>query len=121
MAQVDVSELMSDPDFIDPMQVVTRVPVVDDLGGNYVSEAVLDTVGSIQPATGKTLERLPEALRNADLRSFWFKGAIVTVEPGKYPSILVFKGLRFQVKTVFDWSSWGAGWTEGLCVAEKPA
>lgn len=121
MAQIDVSELLSDPDFIDKMAVVTRVPTITGLGENILAESVLNTVGSVQPADGKTLARIPEALRLGNMSSFWFKGEIVATAPGKYSSVLVFRGQRFEVKNVFDWSNWGAGWTEGLCVGEQPA
>lgn len=121
MAQINVAELLSDPDFIDNIQVVTRVPRINSLGENSIEESILNTVGSVQPATGKAIQRLPEALRVADMSSFWFKGTIVASAPGLYTSILVFKSIRFQVKNVFDWSNWGTGWSEGLCVAERPA
>lgn len=121
MARIDVSELMSDPDFTNVMQVVSRVPVIDSHGENSLIETTLNTFGSIQSVTGKDLERIPEALRNHNVRSFWFQGVIVSTAPGKYSDVLVFKGERFQVKHVFDWTNWGAGWTEGLCVAEPAA
>lgn len=121
MANVDVTSLLSDPDFVDKIQVVTRVPRVNSQGENQLTEDTLNTIGSVQPATGKALQRLPEALRLENMSSFWFKGQIVASDPGKYPSILVFKGRRFQVKNVFDWSNFGQGYTEGLCVAEAPS
>lgn len=121
MAQIDVSALLSDPDFTDSIQVLTRVPVVDSFGQNSITESTLNTIGSVQPASGKALLRIPEAAREANMSNFWFKGTIVSFAPGLYTSILVFRGMRFQVKNIFDWSNWGAGWTEGLCVAEVPA
>lgn len=121
MANIDVTNLMSDPDFVDKIQVLSRVAKVNNLGGNLVTESCLETVGSVQPATGRALSRLPEALRQENMSSFWYKGQIVASDPGKYPSILVFKGRRFQVKNVFDWSNFGQGYTEGLCVAEAPS
>lgn len=121
MGRIDVSQLLSDPNFVDAISVITRTPSVNGQGENAVSDSTLETVGSVQPATGKALTRLPEGLQNADVMSFWFRGQIIATEPGKYSSVLVFKGFRYQVKTVFDWSTWGAGWTEGLCVAEKPS
>lgn len=121
MAQIDVTELFTDPDFTDPMVVITRVPSVDYLGQNSIIESALQTVGSIQPASGHALNRIPEALRSADMKNFWFKGEIIATAPGKYTSILVFKGRRYQVKNVFDWTNWGQGWSEGLCVGELPA
>lgn len=121
MALIDVSELMVDPDFVDKMVLVTRVSKVNNLGQNVLTEAFENSFGSIQPASGQTLERLPEAMRNVNMVSFWFKGKIIATAAGKYSSLLIFKGSRFNVKTVFDWTNWGEGWSEGLCIAELPA
>lgn len=121
MAQINVTELLSDPDFVDNIQLIDRKPTINSLGENLLQEFLVDTVGSVQPASGRVINRLPEALRVANLSSFWFKGKIVASEPGKYSSVLVFKGTRYNVQTVMDWSNWGEGWSEGTCVAEIPA
>ncbi len=121
MAQIDVSELLRDPDFIDKMTVITRLPSTNGRGENILKECPLESFGSVQPATGKAIFRLPEEFRVANVSSFWFKGKIIATAPGKYSSIIVFKGQRFQVQTVFDWTNFGAGWCEGTCVAEVPA
>lgn len=121
MANIGVTELMTDPDFTDKIVVISRCARVDSLGENQVVETPLKTVGSVQPASGRTLQRIPEALRLENMSSFWFKGEIVASDNPAYPSILVFKGKRYQVKNVFDWSNFGQGYTEGLCVAEKPS
>ena len=121
MANIDVSELMSDPDLVDPIQLITRFPRVNYLGRQVLSEKVVDTVGSVQPANYRTVQKLPEAMRVANVSSFWIKGEIIASEPGKYSSILVFRGQRYQVQTVADWSNFGRGYTEGTCVAEVPA
>lgn len=121
MANVDVTQLMSDPDFVDPIQVIQRVPRTDLYGEVHFTECVQNTFGSVQPASYRTVQKLPEALRVADVSSFFFKGKIVASEPGKYATVLVFKGKRYQVQTVADWSNFGNGYTEGTCVAEVPA
>jgi hypothetical protein len=118
MALIDVSELLVDPDFVDPMSLITRTATVDSQGVNHIVEKLIQSIGSIQPASGKTLARLPEALRLADVSSFWFKGNIPVTGPGQYPSVLVFRGRRYQVQTVLDWTNYGQGWCEGTAVAE---
>ena len=109
MSLIDVSELMHDPDFVDRIQMISRVSKIDGQGQNNLEECIVNTVGSVQPISGKALQRLPDALRVGNISSFWFQGDIVTSEPGKYSSILVFKGKRYQVQTVFDWTAWSAG------------
>lgn len=121
MAQIDVTQLFGDPDFVDAMTVITRTPTVSSFGENIITETARKSVGCIQPASGKALQRLPESLRNANVSSFWFKGPIETTGDCKYPSIIMYRGLRYQVQVVFDWTNWGAGWSEGTCIVEKPA
>lgn len=121
MANIDVSFLMSDPDFTSPIILITRTPRVNGLGENSIYESPENTIGSVQPASFRTVQKLPEAMRVANIYSFWIKGTIIATAPGKYSSILVFGGQRYQVQTVADWSNFGLGYTEGTCVAEMPS
>lgn len=118
MAQVDVTELLSDPDFVDEMQIVRRKPTVSEFGENVLVESVVQTIGSIQPVSGKELQRLPDALRVMNVASFWVKGEIVSDGTCKYPDLLVFKGKRYAVQIINDWTHFGQGWSQGLAVRE---
>lgn len=119
MALIDVSELLVDPDFVDPITQIKRVPTIDTSGTQTFTETPFETIGSVQPASTATIQKMPEALRVANLRSFWIKGIITYQSTGQYPDILVFKGKRYQVNSVSDWSNFGEGYTEGTCVAEE--
>lgn len=121
MGLIDVSELLTDPDFVSPITLVRRTPTVNDRGENILAEVGVPTIGSVQPASGKTLQRLPEALRVADVSSFWVKGKIIADGRSKYPDVICFGGSRYAVQTVLDWTNWGDGWCEGTCVREKPS
>lgn len=123
MAELGVSELMTDPDFVDEMTLVTARALVNSLGENMVKENMVISCGSVQPASGRTINRIPQALRVANVSSFWFKGVIEVGQEGAclYPSLLIFRGQRYRVQVVFDWSNWGEGYCEGTCVAENPA
>ena len=120
MGKIDVSELLADPDFVGPLTLIHRTPTVDQYGNNQLVEVGLQTNGSVQPASGKTLQRLPDALRVADVSSFWLKGKIVADGCNQYPDIIVFQKQRYAVQTVLDWTNWGEGWCEGTCIREKP-
>jgi hypothetical protein len=122
LALIDVSELLVDPDFVDAISLITRTSTPNTYGENTLSESTVVSVGSVQPAAGKTVRRLPEQLQTANVSSFWFKGEIKTTDGGTtYPMILVFKGKRYQVQMVFDWTNFGQGWSEGVCIAEAIA
>lgn len=121
MANLDVTELLSDPDFVDPCTLIHRQSVMNADGTPLITEQQFPTVGSVQPASGKTLNRLPDELRIAGIMSFFIKGAVITDGCGAYPDVIVFRKQRYQVQVVFDWTNWGAGWCEGTCVREKAA
>lgn len=121
MAQIEVTEILCDPDFVDKIVLINRRPAINNLGENTLTELSINSIGCVQPISGRNILRIPEALRVANMSSFWFKGTITASAPGKYSSLLVFKGFRFEVQHVYDWSNYGPGYTEGVCVAEVPA
>lgn len=121
MALIDVTDLLIDPDFVDPMAIIHRKPVIDEYGQNQLFETCVNTIGSIQPSSGKTLSRLPDALRILNVNTFWVKGIIVSDGTCQYPDILVFKGQRYAVQLLLDWTSYGPGWTEGVAIRERPS
>lgn len=118
---IDVGELLNDPELVEPIMLIKRAECVNDFGQNTLSEEPVKTHGSVQPVSGKTLQRLPEALRIANVQSFWLKHKLVSDNRSKYPDVIVKGSKRFTVQMVFDWSDWGSGWTEGTCVAERPS
>jgi hypothetical protein len=121
MGLIDVSEILVDPDMVDPVVIIHRMAIIDDYGQNKLTEQGVPTYGSVQPISGKTLQRLPEELRIANVMSFWVKGTIVSDGKCQYPDVLNFRGSRYAVQTIFDWTMWGEGYAEGTCVREKPA
>jgi galactose-6-phosphate isomerase len=120
MAQIDVSDLLLDPDFINPVVLVHRKQLVNSTGEGRILEECENTVGSVQPASGKTLNRLPDALRIQNVSSFWIKAGIVADSSCQYPDIIIFNNKRYVVQNVQDWTNFGAGWVEGTCIAESP-
>lgn len=121
MANIDVSDLLSDPDFVDPLTIVHRKSSVDNFGENVLQEFSTSSIGSIQPASGRTLQRLPDALRLANVYDFYVKGTIISDGKCLYPDLIVYKGSKYAVQTIMDWSNFGEGYSIGTCVREKPA
>jgi hypothetical protein len=121
MALIDVSDLLLDPDFINNLTLIHRTTAVNARGENQLTETSQETVGSVQPAPAKDIQRLPDALRMSDVRKFWIKAEILADGDSQYPDLIEFQGKRFQIINVEPWLNYGAGWNAGLCVWEKPA
>lgn len=118
MAQLDVSEIIADPDFVDPVMIIHRKPVVDGFGENKLFETKVNTIGCFQPTSGKSLARLPDALRTEDVRTIWVRGLIISDGKCQYPDIVVIKGFRYAVQVILDWTNYGSGWTECVAIRE---
>lgn len=119
MANIDVSDILLDPDFVNDVQLIHRTATTGTNGKTVVTELTpVDTVGSVQPANAKELARVPDALRMHDWRAFYIKAEILTDGSSQYPDIIVFNGRRFEVKSTEPWLNFGAGWNKGLCVAQ---
>ena len=120
MGLIDVTALLSDPDFFDSISLVHRVPTVNSKGENTLVSTSVSTIGVVEPASGKTMQRYPDGLMGEDVYEFWVKGNIATDGTGVYPDLIVFRSQNYAVKSVQDFTNWGAGWCSGIAVREKP-
>lgn len=120
MAQIDTSELLLDPDFVDPIEIIRRTSIVQDTGKNRILEKCIETYASVQPASGKEIQRLPEELRVKNVKSFWVKAEIILDGECEYPDKFKWVGRTYAVVYANDWPNWGEGWYKCICVAESP-
>ena len=120
MGQIDITALFGDPDFVEGIAIIHRKPFIDTYGENKLIETSVATVGVVQPASGKTIARLPDAMKVLSLYSFWVKGEIIADGKCEYPDLIVFQGQRYAVQMIMDWMNWpsGGGWSEGLCIRQ---
>lgn len=121
MALIDTTDLLVDPDFVNALSLIHRTPTVDNYGQLQLSSVTVNTIGSVQPITGKALQRVPESLRVADVRSFWIRGDIIADGSSQYPDLISYGGQSYAIQITFPWTNWGAGWTEGVCVRQVPS
>lgn len=117
MALIDVTELLTDPDFVDEVQRERRVQSVTSKGRLAFTSAFDTIVASVQAAApGDVLARFPDA-GNPDA---WVR--VYTMTPltafdeaaGLYGDVLTWRGSRYQVRTTDDWLNYGAGYVKAL-------
>lgn len=115
MANIDVSELMADPDFVDPVEVI-RNGVSVSLDG--LTEATAQDMGTIlasmQPASHKELMLLPEGQRVSGMLSCWTNFPLQEAREASEADIIVWKKQRYRVVKLSDWQHFGNGYTHGL-------
>lgn len=120
MALIDVSELMSDPDFIDDFQIVRRSATVNNYGENEITENTINANGSIQSGNGDTLKRLPDGVQLSDVVTIYSNFPIYAERKDNYADIVIICGERYQVVLVTPWRNWGTGYNRIDAVMEKP-
>lgn len=110
MPFLDVSDLLSDPDFADTTLVRTRrAETVDADGFAQATTATLPFSGVVTSESGRNLQRTPEATRTLagimiHTRTNLTEGDEVT-----------WRGVSYTVRTVDDYSTFGAGFVAAIC------
>jgi galactose-6-phosphate isomerase len=120
MALIDVSELLTDPDFTNTVTLIRRSSTVDTYGENTMVETSSSITAVVQGAANtESLERVPEGARLSDLIDVYYKGQLTAESPGGYADIIVWQGKRYQVfEVVEDFTNYGAGFTKAVCKLE---
>lgn len=120
MALIDVSELLSDPDFADSATLITRGVTVNEFGESVMSEEVPEAVTVVVAGNGgeESLSKLPEAVRLVDVISVYYAGLLSAERPGGYSDVIEWNGVRYQVRYVDNYMNFGRGFCRALCVRE---
>ena len=119
MALIDVSELLTDPDFTNTVTLIRRSSTVNTYGENTMIETPSTITAVVQGANTESLERVPEGARLSDLIDVYYKGQLTAESPGGYADVIVWQGKRYQVfEVVEDFMNYGAGFTKAVCKLE---
>jgi hypothetical protein len=119
MALIDVSELLTDPDFTNTVTLIRRASSVNSYGENVLTETSSSITAVVQGANTETLERVPEGARLSDLIDVYYKGVLHAESQSGYADVIVFGGKRYQVfQVIEDFMNFGAGFTKAVCKLE---
>ena len=121
MADIDVSELMDDPDFTDEVILITRVSSVGANGRLVLVESDPATVDMIvQRPKASVLAMFPDMVQLAGVIQVWYGGHINAQSLNGYSDVIVWDSRRYQTQEiVFDGMNWGEGYTSALCILES--
>lgn len=113
---ISVVELMTDPDFFEPVVVIRRARAMSAGVGTY-DETPDTIVGSVQPATGEALDTLPEGVKLADVLYCYTAADLRSIRADGYGDLIVDGGRRYQVNAI-DQAFRRFGYNRAVCVAE---
>ena len=121
MANIDVSFLLSDPDFVDTFTLVTRGYTIGPAGESTLTETgSADVVGSVQSGSTDDLVISPPGARLSDIITVYYAGELSVERVNGYSDLIIWKGRRYTVQDIDgDWNNYGTGYTKALCVLEQ--
>lgn len=73
-------------------------------------EDTLEIVASFQPASGLTVDRLPEGKRNRETMEGYTMVELKSAETGGVPDLIYIDGGTFEVESVRRWDKLGNYW-----------
>lgn len=112
---IDVLSLLSDPDFVNEL-AIERIAETVDAHGRTQTATTSDTIlASVQPATPRERETLPEADRVKETIALW---TLATIDEN---ARVIWLGKAFRVAAVEPWRTPGDAYTRVLAVREDPS
>lgn len=113
---IDVSEIVTDPDFLEEVTLIRRAAMVDNFGDNTITETETTVEMVVLAGSGETLKRLPDGVRLTDAINIFYAEHLNAQTPGGYPDVIVRGGRRYQVQNVFDYGT--SGYWEADCLLD---
>jgi hypothetical protein len=110
LANLDVSELLDDPDFCDHFRFIRRIETVDDKGRAVATERRLYGYGSVQPLSGRTLQLMPALANVSGSIEIWTKTPLQTQTKTLMPDVVEWRGNHYLISAIpGDFSNFGRG------------
>lgn len=116
MPFIDVSDIVTDPDFADRFSVIRRAQTVDGYGRASIAETQTDNVlGVVTMGSPNDLDR------REDYQNFTRSITVVTrfalqgVVTGYQPDIILWRGTRHLVKVCQPYPQFGRGFYQAEC------
>jgi len=101
---LDISELLDDEDFIQTVEFGIVTQSTDDSGGPLETEQRDSHPNTnVQPASGASLQRLPEGERTKDVQQVFTKSSF----PLKNGDYMYYDGKKYRCTTEENWSKYG--------------
>lgn len=122
MPDIDVTEILSDSDIAGvPFVVVRREEVVNVHGESELVETRIDAVGSVQPTGDNSLVREEAYQTQAKtlkvVTTFLLRGESKAAGRSYQPDLVLWQGDYYLVRTVEDYSQYGAGMVDAECTS----
>lgn len=117
MADLDVTEILDDPDFADTLTCERRTQTVGANGLATVTTASFTFPAVVTQGGGDQVNRRAEGAYITGSITVHSVFPLNEGSPGQDADVVTWQGRRYTVTTVASWSNFGAGFTAAECEA----
>jgi len=110
MAEIDVTEVLTDPDFLDTFSFIRSIETVAPNGRPTFAQTTLNAYGVVQPASGRAMELTPEATRTSEMLEIWTQAGLQEASDETAADIVLWQNKQFVPVRVDDFDNWGQGY-----------
>lgn len=108
---MDLSDIVTDPDFVTTFQVEVRIETVGTNGRASFDISVSDAAGVVVPDS-ESLGRQPDGSRLSGAIKVFTSHLLSSFTPERQGDVVIWNGARYTVMAISDFSRW-----DGLRVA----
>jgi galactose-6-phosphate isomerase len=115
MPDIDVTDLLVDPDFCEQI-TVRRLTQSISVNGRVVNgETDITIIAVVEAGSVRPMERTPATEISKDTITVHSQTILHGPTNGNQPDIVVWRGSNYVVSKVYDWSHFGKGFTAAEC------
>jgi hypothetical protein len=120
MANISVTELLFDADFVDPVTVLRNMELVGPDGIVTYAEAAIPIVASVQSSAGDSLMMTPDLARSGSTYDIITTFPLATATDANKADTVIWRGIEFVVTGVARFGNFAnnAGHYEGTMEAK---
>lgn len=115
MARLDVSEILSDPDFMDTGLILERITQTVGDDGMAVNATKKTKFSAVVLSGNSDLRRIPAGERVDGKILVYTRQHLQEGQAGLTADIIQWRGRRYTVEQTNDYQNFGRGFTEAVC------
>lgn len=120
MAHLDVSEVLTDPDFLNRLRGQRMAETVDENGVTQLTPQPLRFWGAVF-SDGKRIERQADAETAHGEITVFTRFKLRSAKAGYTADVIFWDGAQYTVDDLRDMSNWGSGFVKATCTLNTPS
>ncbi|TXH35301.1 MAG: hypothetical protein E6Q98_16040 [Rhodospirillaceae bacterium] len=116
MALLDVTDVLTDPDFTSTIRIARSTESIGETGRAVIAQQVIDNIlAVVTPGQGTKSETLADLMRVQGVVTVHTQFRLSDGRPDGKPDVVTWSGADYIVLSVNDFSQFGAGFVMAIC------